>query len=94
MKPKPSARVVTWVARQSAAERFTTSITEAEIFFGIELLAKSKRREGLLAAAEAMFAEDLGAAFSGSRVTQREIFLRLQLTAVRSADLSARRMGK
>jgi hypothetical protein len=65
MKPKPSARVVTWVARQSAAELFTTSITEAEIFFGIELLAKGKRREGLLAAAEAMFAEDLGGRIFG-----------------------------
>ena len=60
MNPKPSPRVVSWIARQSAAELFTTSITEAEIFFGIELLTKGKRREGLLAAAEAMFAEDLG----------------------------------
>ena len=59
MNPKPSPRVVSWIARQSAAELFTTSITEAEIFFGIELLTKGKRREGLLAAAEAMFAEDL-----------------------------------
>jgi len=65
MKPKPSARVVTWVARQPAAELFTTSITEAEIFYGIELLAKGKRRERLLAAAEAMFAEDLGGRIFG-----------------------------
>jgi toxin FitB len=59
MKPKPSPRVVAWVAKQPAAEMFTTSITEAEIFCGIELLTRGKRREGLLAAAEAMFAEDL-----------------------------------
>lgn len=59
MRPKPSTRVVAWVAKQPAAEVFTTAITEAEIFYGIELLAKGKRREGLLAAAEAMFAEDL-----------------------------------
>jgi hypothetical protein len=39
-------------------ELFTTSITEAEIFYGIELLTKGKRREGLLAAAESMFTED------------------------------------
>jgi len=58
MRPKPSLRVAAWVAKQPAAELFTTSITEAEIFYGIELLTKSKRREGLLAAAEAMFAED------------------------------------
>jgi predicted nucleic acid-binding protein len=59
MRPAPSARVVAWVAKQPAAELFTTSITEAEIFYGLELLTKGKRREGLLAAAEAMFAEDL-----------------------------------
>ncbi len=59
MRPKPSARVAAWVAKQPAAELSTTSITEAEIFYGIELLAKGKRRQGLLAAAEAMFAEDL-----------------------------------
>jgi len=56
MRPKPSPRVVAWVAKQPASELFTTAITEAEIFYGIEPVAKSKRRERLLAAAEAMFA--------------------------------------
>jgi predicted nucleic acid-binding protein len=60
MRPKPSLRVSGWIAKQSATELFTTSITEAEIFFGIELLAQGKRREGLLRTAEDMFAEDLG----------------------------------
>ena len=59
MRTKPSARVVAWVAKQAAAELCTTSITEAEIFCGIELLSKGRRREGLLAAAEAMFTEDM-----------------------------------
>jgi len=59
MRPQPSARVVNWVAQQPAADLFTTAITEAEIFYGIELLAKGKRRDGLLAAAEGMFSEDL-----------------------------------
>jgi len=58
MRPKPSAHVVAWVAKQPAADLFTTSISEAEIFYGIELLSKGRRRESLLAAAEAMFAED------------------------------------
>ena len=65
MRPEPFARVATWVARQRATELFTTSITEAEIFYGIELLTKGKRREGLLAAAEAMFAEDLAGRIFG-----------------------------
>jgi predicted nucleic acid-binding protein len=59
MRPRPSPTVVAWVAKQPAVEVFTTSITEAEILYGIELLAKSKRREQLLAAADAMFTEDL-----------------------------------
>ena len=58
MRPKPSARVVAWIAQQPPADLFTTAITEAEIFYGIELLAKGKRRDGLLAAAEGMFTED------------------------------------
>ena len=58
MRPTPSARVVAWIAEQPAADLFTTAITEAEIFYGVELLGKSKRRDALLAAAEGMFAED------------------------------------
>ena len=60
MRPKPSNRVSEWVAKQPAMELFTTSITEAEIFLGIELLPPGQRREGLLSAAENMFAEDFG----------------------------------
>ena len=43
---------------QPATELFTTAITEAEVLYGMELVPKSRRREGLLAAAEAMFSED------------------------------------
>src|ERR1700674_1240651 len=91
MRPKPSPRVVAWVAKQPATELFTTSITEAEIFYGIELLTEGKRREGLLEAAEAMFAEDLGGRFLVSRATLREFFLRLPLSGEPSADRSAMR---
>lgn len=59
MRPRPSANVSAWVAKQSPGELCTTSITEAEILYGIELLAKGKRREQLLAAADGMFMEDL-----------------------------------
>lgn len=58
MRPEPSSVVTAWVAKQPVQELFTTSISEAEIFYGIELLTKGKRREALRAAAEAMFAED------------------------------------
>ena len=58
MRSNPSPTVSAWVAQQSSAELCTSSITEAEILYGIELLAKGKRREQLLAAADAMFTED------------------------------------
>jgi hypothetical protein len=59
MKSSPHAAVVKWVSAQSATELFTTAITEAEIFFGIELLSKGKRRDHLSAAAEKLFEIDL-----------------------------------
>jgi len=58
MRPKPAAQVVAWIAQQPMADLCTTAITEAEIFYGIELLGKGKRRNGLLAAADAMFTQD------------------------------------
>ncbi len=61
MRPRPSPAVTRWVASQPISSLFTTSITEAEIFYGIELLPKGSRRDSFRAAAESMFAAD----FSG-----------------------------
>jgi toxin FitB len=77
IRTKPSPRVVSWIAKQSASELFTTSITEAEIFCGIELLTKGKRREGLLAAAEAMFAEDFAGRVFGFESDAARVFSRI-----------------
>ena len=77
MRPKPSARVASWVSKQPAAELFTTSITEAEIFYGIDLLTNGKRREGLLAAAEAMFAQDLADRVFGFEGDAARVFSRI-----------------
>jgi toxin FitB len=77
MRADPSARVVSWIAKQSAMELFTTSITEAEIFYGIELLAGGRRREGLLAAAEAMFVKDLSGRVFGFESDAARAFSRI-----------------
>ena len=77
MRPKPSPRVVAWVAKQSTPELFTTSITEAEIFYGVELLAKGKHREKLLAAAEAMFAEDFAGRVLGFESEAARVFSKI-----------------
>jgi toxin FitB len=59
MKVSPSPRVVEWWSQQQSGELFTTTLTMAEILYGIEILPKGKRRDNLLAEAEAVFTQDL-----------------------------------
>ncbi|HKY38694.1 MAG TPA: type II toxin-antitoxin system VapC family toxin [Polyangiaceae bacterium] len=61
MRPKPAPSVVEWVGEQAATSLYTTTITQAEVLYGILLLPAGKRRTELLGAAEAMFREDFGA---------------------------------
>ena len=77
MRPKPSPGVVAWVAKQSGTELFTTVVTEAEIFYGIELLPKGKRREALLEAADGMFAEDLAGRIFSFESDAARVFSRI-----------------
>ena len=58
LKPLPSGIVVRWLAAQDPRAVFTTTITQAEVLYGIEVLHAGKRRAGLLAAIEKMFAEE------------------------------------
>lgn len=58
MRPQPNPAVVSWVAKQSTAELFTTTITQAEILYGLALLPAGNRRHQLTKAAEDMFGED------------------------------------
>ncbi|MGH9343718.1 MAG: type II toxin-antitoxin system VapC family toxin [Terriglobia bacterium] len=57
-KPKPSESVLRWLDAQDALSIFTTSISQAEILYGIERLPAGKRRSRLSAAATKTFAED------------------------------------
>jgi hypothetical protein len=51
--------VLAWLSRKpDGGHFFVTTITVAEILFGIDLLPKGKRRDKMLVQAEAMFAED------------------------------------
>lgn len=58
MKPLPEPKVVLWLRNQPSASLFTTSITQAEIHYGICLLPEGKRRTALQDAAAEMFRED------------------------------------
>jgi predicted nucleic acid-binding protein len=59
MRPTPDPKVFAWTAAQLRSELFTTSITRAEILYGIAVLPAGKRRDALTDAATAMFDEDL-----------------------------------
>ncbi|MEW5421258.1 type II toxin-antitoxin system VapC family toxin [Amorphus sp. 3PC139-8] len=58
MRPAPDPSVIEWVAARPRRTLFTTTITQAEILYGIELLADGRRRDALAGAATAIFAEE------------------------------------
>jgi len=59
MSPKPDAAVMAWIGEQPIAGLFTTSLTQAEIFYGLALLPEGRRRDDLIAAARPIFESDL-----------------------------------
>jgi toxin FitB len=60
-RPKPADSVRRWIEAQSKANLYTTTLCEAEIFYGLALLAAGRRRLQLERAARAIFEQE----FSG-----------------------------
>lgn len=58
MKAMPAPSVLAWMSLQPPDDLFISTISMAEILFGIELLPKGKRRDGLLQEAEITFSRD------------------------------------
>ena len=58
MRAAPAEAVVRWIGEQPTLQLFTTSITQAEIAYGIALMPAGKRRTGIEAAFETMLSED------------------------------------
>lgn len=58
MRPRPEPRVVVWVAQQITDDIFLTSITVAELFRGLVLMAEGRRKQALIAETELLLAED------------------------------------
>lgn len=56
MKPSPSALVIEWVRARTGSELFTTSITLAEVLYGIARLPGGRRKELLRSTASEVFA--------------------------------------
>jgi len=61
LKPSPATGVLRWLADQDPSSVFTTSVSAAEILYGVEVLPLGKRRAALLVACEKIFGEE----FSG-----------------------------
>ncbi|EZP81802.1 Ribonuclease VapC [Novosphingobium resinovorum] len=59
MRREPDAAVIAWMGEQPMAGVFTTTLTQAEIFYGLALLPEGRRRDALVAAAQPMFDVDL-----------------------------------
>jgi predicted nucleic acid-binding protein len=58
VRSEPAAAVFAWVSAQPRAALYTTSVGKSEILHGIAVLPEGRRRLGLAAAAEAVFADD------------------------------------
>lgn len=58
MRTQPDAQVRDWFTKQPIAGLFTTTLTQAEIFYGLFLLPEGQRRQALLSAAQPMFEID------------------------------------
>ena len=58
MRAKPAPQVLEWVDAQPAGDLVITSITVAEVLYGIARMPDGKRKQGLLGVASVMFDED------------------------------------
>lgn len=57
MSPMPNGKVRQWLSAQPVQQLFATTVSLAEILYGLEILPLGKRRAGLSGAAETMFAK-------------------------------------
>jgi len=55
MSSSPNDNVLRWISAQIASDLFTTTISMAEVLYGIELLPQGKRRTTLFSSAESVF---------------------------------------
>ena len=58
MRAVPNPAVMNWIVQQVASEIFVTTITQAEIYYGLALLPMGKRRSDMERAVQQMFEQD------------------------------------
>ena len=59
MRASPARQVLAWITAQPATSLFTTTLTQAEIFYGLSLLPPGRRRNDLIEAARPIFETEL-----------------------------------
>jgi predicted nucleic acid-binding protein len=59
LRHSPEEAVLRWLAAQEPLVVWTTTVTQAEMFYGVEVLPAGKRRTSLADTVEKIFAEDL-----------------------------------
>ena len=70
MRPGPDANVVDWVTGQAALNLYLSTVTEAELRYGVEILPTGARRDRLLNEVEGMLRRTLLGASSLSTAPQ------------------------
>jgi len=60
LKPQPAGSVLGWLSTFARSQVFTTSVTQAEILYGVALLPPGQKRNRLLKAVHEVFSEVLG----------------------------------
>jgi predicted nucleic acid-binding protein len=59
LRSAPAPEVMAWMASQPSSALFTTTITRAELLYGVQLLPDGRRKVGFLSAIHGIFDQDL-----------------------------------
>jgi toxin FitB len=59
MDPEMPLPVAQWMRANPSATRYTTAISQAEIFAGLEMMPRGRRQQTMVRAAAAMFSNDI-----------------------------------
>ncbi len=58
LRPEPHANVKSWMSQHPVTSVFTTTITQAEIMYGVELLPAGQRKDKLKTAVHTLFSHN------------------------------------
>jgi predicted nucleic acid-binding protein len=80
LKSAPDPRVIGWFEAQRRAALFTTTITRAEILYGLALLPDGARKQSLSAAISAIFEEDFAGRLLGFDSDAADVYAQIAVS--------------